>query len=271
MTVILDTAQLPASQRADAISDAIVYASEPCDVVHGSAEFAWARMTYVEFGLGASVYSHAGSGLRMIRRQRHLKMNSRQRLGLAIHDAPAGGVLLGAEERRLCRQELLLVDLTQPYEYFWARSGRADCFQLDYENLGLSVELVRKAAVRLPASPLYSMVKAHLQYLCTNAESFGHQPREATEAIGAGTSQLIAALLCSALDDDRLRQQAIAEIEGPRLIHWLREHLGSPNLTAETAAAGLGVSVDRLRLIWLQLNIPCELEEWISRERTATR
>ena len=56
----------------------------------------------------------------------------------------------------------MLVDLTAPYDFAWSGHGASLAFQIDYADLGLSVETVRAAARRLPSSPLYDLVLHHL-------------------------------------------------------------------------------------------------------------
>ena len=74
MAVILDTDEIIPGRRAEAIKDAMAYASVPCEVTHTCrAGAAWARVTVTPFGPTSEIVVHEGSAMRMTRRARHLR------------------------------------------------------------------------------------------------------------------------------------------------------------------------------------------------------
>ena len=61
--------------------------------------------------------------------------------------------------------ELELVDLTSTFDYLHAGAGVAEALYIDHDQLGLPVDVVRRAAPRLRESPLYDLVLQHFRQL----------------------------------------------------------------------------------------------------------
>ena len=267
MPVVLDTDSTPTAKRAGAISDVMVYASAPCDVVHEDGPTAWARMSYTEFSPGAHCFNHAGSGLSLVRNARHLRSGSPERLSIAVHGAAPGGHAQGDSSRRLHRRELIVTDLTAPYEYFWTGDGRAVCFLVDYAQLELPVDMVRTAASQLESSPLYFLVRDHIEQLCADAEALAVMPDSARVATADATTGLIRALVSTAVD--RASHNTMVETLPARLQHYLQHHLGDGSLDAATLAARHDLSLLQFRRTWSQMNMGAEFEDWLVAQRLA--
>ena len=263
MAVILDTDLIPPGARAGAIKDAIAYASLPCEVTHVyPADAAWARVAYTPFGPTAEIVSHQGSGLRMTRYARHLRAAAPERISLALHGPGAGTMAQRDVTRILGAGEMLLVDLTDRYDY-WFSAGGSSSFQVDYDDLDISVPLARTAAARLRGSPLYELVHDHLWQLCQDAEVLSLSP--AGPAVRQATIQLTRALIMSAADEGTLRRDALAETLLQQMLHYLRANLADPDLSVEQIASAHGISVTQLQRTWSQMGV--ELRDWIIAER----
>ena len=72
--------------------------------------------------------------------------------------------------------DLMLSDLTAPYSFAWVGTGGSRAFQIPYDHLALPVDVVRRAAGRLSASPLHGLVLAHLRRLMRSADEL-RRPR----------------------------------------------------------------------------------------------
>ena len=263
MAVILDTDLITPGGRAGAIKDAMAYASRPCEVTHTCpADAAWARVAYTPFGPTAEIVSHQGSGLRMTRRARHLRVAAPERISLALHGPVSGAMTQRDVTRILGAGEMLLVDLTAPYDY-WFSAGGSSSFQIDYDDLDISVAVARIAAVRLGESPLYELVRDHLRRLCRDAEVLSLSP--AGPAVGRATTQLMRGLIMSAADEGSLRRDALAETLLQQVLYYLRAHLADRDLSAEQIASAHGISVRHLRRTWSEMGV--ELRDWIIAER----
>lgn len=263
MAVILDTDEIIPAHRAGAIKDAMVYASVPCEVTCTCpAGAAWARVASTPFGPTAKILTHQGSGLRMARRARHLRVAAPDRISLVLHGPASGAMTQQDVTRILAAGEMLLIDLTAPYDY-WFSAGGSSSFQIDYDDLDLPVYVARAAATRLGGSPLYELVRDHLGQLCRDAEALSLPP--AGPAVRQATTQLMRALIVSAADEGTLRRDALAETLLQQVLYYLRAHLADPGLSAEQIASAHGISVRHLQQTWSEMGI--ELRDWIIAER----
>lgn len=263
MAVILDTNEIIPARRAGALKEAIAYASVPCEVTHaGSADTVWARVTYTPLSPTSEILTYEGSGMRMTRRARHLRIAAPERISIALHGHGPGTLTQQGRTRILVAAEMLAVDLTAPYDY-WFSAGGCGSFQIDYDDLGIAVPVARRAAAGLGRSPLYDLVRDHLGQLCRDAEVLA-QPQSAL-TVRLATTQLVRALLMSAAGEDTLRQDAMAETLLQRVLHYLRTHLADPDLSAEQIASVHGVSVRHLRRTWDGMGV--DLRDWVIAER----
>ncbi len=263
MAVILDTDLITPGARAGAIKDAMAYASVPCEVTHRCpADAAWARVAYTPLGPTAEIVSHQGSGLRMTRQARHLRVAAPERISLALHGPGSGAMTQRDVTRVLEAGEMLLVDLTAPYDY-WFGAGGSSSFQVDCDDLDISVPVARAAAARLGGSPLYGLVRDHLGQLCRDAEVLSLPP--AGPAVRRATMQLMRALIVSAADEGALRRDAVAETLLQQVLHYLRAHLADRDLAAGQIASAHGISVRQLQRTWSEMGV--ELRDWITAER----
>lgn len=80
---------------------------------------------------------------------------------------------------------------------------------MDYDRLGVSVDVVREAAPRINASPVYSLFRSHLASLFASAETL--PPGPAVTAVGNATTELFRALLRTVRADDERARKALHE------------------------------------------------------------
>ncbi len=198
----------------------------------------------------------------MTRRAPHLRVAAPERISLALHGPASGSMTQQDVTRVLAAGEMLLVDLTAPYDY-WFSAGDSSSFQIDYDDLNIPVPVARTAAARLRESPLYDLVRDHLGQLCRDAEVLSLPP--AGPAVRRATTQLIRALIVSAADEGTLRRDALAETLLQQVLYYLRAHLADPGLSAGQIASAHGISVRHLQQAWSEMGI--ELRDWIIAER----
>jgi AraC-like DNA-binding protein len=159
--------------------------------------------------------------------------------------------------------ELMLSDLTAPYEFSWAEDGGSRAFQIPYGFLALPPHVVRRAAPRLRASPLHDLVRDHLVRLAADAGPLSTDPGAAS--LGTGTIELVRALLVSAAGDERYTRAVREETLLTRLLAYARAHLTDPDLGPHRLAAAHNISVRRLYLEFAGAGL--HLEQWLIAER----
>jgi AraC-like DNA-binding protein len=261
--LLLDTEALPPAERADAFYAAMMQASVPCAVTHeGDQQAIRARMTLHDFG-DANLFTADMSGNRLIRTARHVARESPPVIAVAVQSRGSAWLAQGDERRRVGCGELMLTDLTAPYDFGWTGDGASRAFQIRYEYLGLRVDTVRRAAARLHTSPLYGLVRNHLNQLADDAEKLSADP--GGYALGAATTELIRALLVSAAPDDPERASVMAQTTATRILTYLRQHLAEPDLTPARIAHAHHISVRTLYAILAEHGI--SLEQWLITQR----
>ncbi len=262
MAVLLDTAELPRHDRAEAFYAAMMSASVPSRVEHEDPHGdVHARMDYWLLG-APNLFRNEGSGIRLVRTPKHVRIGGPERLALAVQVVGSGVFSQGGADQRVHTGELMLVDLTAPYDFAWSRHAASQAFQIDYADLGLSVEAVRAAAQRLPSSPLYGLVLHHLTVLPGIIDSL--QRGQSAEILGAATTQLVRALLMSAADQDD-RQPPMADVLFTRITWYARRHLADPELGPARIAAEHNISVRYLYKLFADHQL--SLEQWLISQR----
>jgi AraC-like DNA-binding protein len=159
--------------------------------------------------------------------------------------------------------KLFMTDQSAPYRYH-ARGPNASCsIEMDYDDLGLPIDLVRKAADRLPASPLYDLVTNHLSALHRDLDQIEADPA-ASSVIGA-TTDLLRALVASASEVHRYSRPAMTEALLPMILAYVRLHLRERDLTPQRIARHHNISLRYLYKLCEGAEI--RLMEWIIQQR----
>jgi AraC-like DNA-binding protein len=261
--LLLDTAAVPRDERVDAFRAAMGEASVPCRIDHdyplGGVR---ASMHLWQFG-PANLFTADSTGFRLLRTARHVRMEGTPVVALAVQTSGTGRFSQFGVDRVVAAGDLMLSDLTGPYSFAWSGWGGSRAFQVPHEQLGLPVDVVRRAAPRLTASPLYGLVRAHLRRLADRAEELSLDAGAA--GLGLGTAELLRALLVSAAGDARLRRSVREDTLVARVLAYAREHLTDPDLTPERIARAHNVSVRLLYRACAEAEV--SLEQWIIARR----
>jgi AraC-like DNA-binding protein len=159
--------------------------------------------------------------------------------------------------------KLFITDQSAPYRYH-ARGPNAVCsIEMEYGDLGLPIELVRKATDRLPSSPLYDLVTSHLIALHRDLDQIEADPA-ASSVIGA-TTDLLRALVASASEVERYSRPAMAEALLPMILAYVRLHLRERDLTPQRIARHHNISLRYLYKLCEGAEI--RLMDWIIQQR----
>lgn len=263
MTLVLDTADLPRRERAEAVFAAMLTATPACRLVHWDPDAALqARIDLWDFG-GVFLWRHEGSGVRMTRTAAHIRRDAPEMVAIALQESGRARRIQAAHTADLRRGDLLLSDLTAPYDYAWSGLGAASALSIPYDRLGLPVDLVRRAAPLLHTSSLYGIVRKHLTGLAADADALSTD--QEAPALGEASVSLVRALLASAAHNDRLARSVLAETLAVRIHAYIDLHLRDPLLRPAAIAAAHGIS---LRQLYRVVQPPrSTLEQWIISRR----
>ena len=154
---------------------------------------------------------------------------------------------------------LVLVDQSTPYHYLTRGSLESTSIEMGVQDLGLPIEIVRKAVELLPRSPLYGLITNHLVGLSRDLAQIERDPA-ASSVIGS-TTDLLRALVASAAEVDRYARPAVAEAMLPMVQAYVRQHVRDRDLTPERIARHHGISVRSLHKLCSGSDM--RLMEWI--------
>jgi AraC-like DNA-binding protein len=257
--LILDTSDVPVTDRAEAFDAAMHQASVPCRVEQRTApDQLHAEMHLWPLGPGA-VFTTRASPFRLVRTPRHVRLGGHWALAVSFQAQGRGEYAQLGHEQLVRDDDLMLVDLTAPYSFGCATGGGSRSFQVLHDELGLPGGVVRRAVPRLRASPLHGLVRAHLDWVCS------HAPELAADAgardLGTATVELVRALIVSAAGDEARIAAAREQTLVFRVRAFVRQHLTDPELTPATIAAAHNVSLRQLYKACAAAGL--SLEQWI--------
>jgi AraC-like DNA-binding protein len=261
MPYVLDTATIPAQERVEAVHVAMTQASAPCHVIHEDPHGeVHARMGLWGLG-GANIFTTRASGIRLLRTPKQARQDVMPVVALSVQQQADG------RHEQLDRQEivapgdLMVVDLSAPYDFSWSGDGAAGCIQIPIDQLGLTVDVIRRAIGNVRSSPLCPLVAHHVADVTADAERIGADP--AAPALGAASVELARALLVSAARRDT--RAVLADTLLSRVRAYVRRHLTDPDLRPAAIAAAHNVSLRHLYKVCAQADL--SLEQWIIGER----
>ena len=261
--LLLDTRALPRADRAEAFRAAMQEASVPCRVDHRTpVEQVHARMHLVPFGR-ASVFNTDASAFGLVRTPQHVRREGPAVAVLAYQAEGCGEFAQLGHEQLVRGRDLMLVDLSAPYSFGCAVGGGSRSFQVLHEQLGVPVDVVRRAAPRLRASPLHDLVRTHLEQVCGRAEELSTDP--GATALGTATVELVRALIVSAAGDPVQRSAVREQTLLIRVRTYVGQHLTDPDLTPESIAGAHAVSLRQLYRVCSEAGL--SLEQWVIEQR----
>ncbi|MET9865552.1 MULTISPECIES: helix-turn-helix domain-containing protein [unclassified Streptomyces] len=261
--ILLDTSELPVDERVEAFRAALLTASVPSLVrMEEGGERAFARMERWHFG-ELALFTSGSSGWAVSRSPRYLRLEGAPMVSLSLQVRGTGRFGQSGRQERVAPGELMLNDLTIPYDFAWSGRGGAQALQVPYDALGVPPRIVRRGAERLRASPLYDLVRAHIGRLQADADTLAGDPGAA--ALGSATVELVRALLTSAAGVDAYARPALAESLLQRVLAYARTHLTEPDLTPARIAHAHSISVRALYRLCARAGL--SLEQWIIEQR----
>lgn len=260
--LVLDTESLQPAERAEAFQTAV---SANCSTSAATFEDPCSfRADLHVFELGpAKIFNIEASGTTLRRTPRMTRDVNECEIALALPVRTHNHMLWAREERQFGPRDMILVDLSAPYVYGWQGDGASYAFHVDVDQLGLPMDLVRTAARRLPASPIYPLVRDHIVRVLTDAHQLAGTAG-ATQ-IGTASVELMHALIVSAADDGRRLDDAMHTSSGARVQAYVRHHLGDSDLTPQKIAASNGLSVRALYAMYETFGV--SLEQSIIQQR----
>jgi AraC-like DNA-binding protein len=240
MAVLLDTSAIRAADRHEVFRSAMLEASGATRIdLETPPEGVEGRMTLCSLG-PSRIFTAASSGMAMTRDRRTARGASPEAVAVAVHGAGIGRHQMGDRQRLVRTGDVMIVDVTRPFDFSWSGWGSSTSLQVPISELGMPVEAVQRAATRLESSPLYRIVSRYLVELTDDAERLSAAPTAA--ALGEVSTQLIRALLSGAVDDAGGGRDVLEHTLLTQVRVYVDQHLRDPALDADSVAASLAIS-----------------------------
>ncbi|MFI0374107.1 helix-turn-helix domain-containing protein [Actinomadura sp. 1N219] len=263
--LVLDTADVPTAERAEAFHAVAEGEAGTCSVEHQVDERGqiWQRLETWQFGPMTMIVT-SGTGMRYWRTPRHMRMDTLHSISLLTHPIGTGGILWNDYRQRISSQTLYLEHRTEAhYEYNWSGTGMSIACVIDFDRLGLPEGMVRAAIPLVVGSSVAPLLLNQVRALHRNAD---HLSADAgAPAIGDSLLCLTRALVASVTPDPRSRREIAQETLVPRILAYVRAHLTDPALTPQRIAHAHNIAPRTLYRLCESQGI--SLEQWIIRKR----
>lgn len=261
MALLLDTRNVAPEARRDSVRDAYLRADVPRQVfLTSQVAVDSTRIEAWKFG-AIKLFSPESPGMTMTVMRTGSSGRLDPMIALCVQIHGSGLSVEGGFQNQLLPRDLVMVGPTSPNEF--RIDGATFAIEIPFDEIGVTVEIARKASEQLPASPLFRLVGRHLLMLRADADEISLSAT--AHEVGAATVQLVRALIISAALDDRSSRSALGDVLAPRVFAYIREHLTDRNLTPTSIARAHNISVRYLYKLCEAADI--RLVEWIIEER----
>ncbi|UGT62651.1 helix-turn-helix domain-containing protein [Nocardia asteroides] len=261
MAVVFHAAELPRGDRADATHSAFLDQIWPTTVRLTDAAADDSLLEAWDFGRTSIFQAHL-TGMYLSRSGRQVRDGPAEVLTIARQDRDIGRHEQFGIQHTVAPGELMVVDMNEPYEFHWAERGSSHALYLPIDEVGLPREVVVAAAARLPASPLYALMSAHIRDLVAAGDLVSGTG--AADALSDAAIDLARALLASAYGAEYGRA-AMHDALLPRIRGYVRRRLADPELSPATIARAHDISVRTLFRLCAAAEFG--LEQWITTNR----
>ena len=263
MRLLLDSRQLNQADRSAAVTAHLSSVEVPQLVtVDTSGADLWHRLEWWDLGPGAHLLLTAGTGIRVKRGPRQLRIAAPDRLAVSFQLTGIASRSVAGTNSEMRPGQLHLVDQTDVFECGWSGIAGSLAFIVDYDRLGVSPPAARAAASRLASSPVYNLVRAHFAGLREAGSRLRSSSAQAM--IGQATTELVRAVIATAAQEGSGREELHRSLH-LRLTRYVEHHLTDPQLDAERIAAEHNISVRHLYNVWSGHELT--LAQWIIRKR----
>lgn len=252
--LLLDSSTVPERDRADLITSVMADASEASVALDRDSGVS-ARMELWRFGPVQLLRSES-SGVSMSCNAAQSRRGGSPILALAVQERSWARSEQFGNQRHIGPGRLMLVDLTSPFAFSWNPHGASRALQLPLDELDLPMDVIRRAAARLPASPLAGLMTGHVVDLARDADRIAADPGAAS--VGAVSIDLARALISSAAGSHSGGRAVRQDTLLSQVQEYVRQHLRHPDLGPTTIAEAHNISVRQLYALCARAGVSLE-------------
>jgi AraC-like DNA-binding protein len=264
MTLVWDSAALPAGERADALRETIrsEVVRVELDLPH-VPERVRARVALTNLAR-VQICSVDAMPTTVTRTQRLARgCDEEPALFLSLQVSGTSMMVQHGREAVLHAGQFAVYTTTSPYTLLFEHGVHAHFFRFPLAELALPETAARDLCARPlggPGDPLAELTSSYLLRLAASPEL---RSRPLSDALGQPTIELLrAALTAGNSSAGRDARHAALDV---RILEYLRNHLADPDLSAATVAAAHHISVRHLYGVLSRMQI--NLGDWIRNQR----
>jgi AraC-like DNA-binding protein len=265
MALLLDTSNIPAAKRNDAISAVLSESSGTTRVSHNVPDelikneiHAWAM------GPRNDLFRIRDTALRLSRTARDRQPGEQELFALSYQHR-GSSYFLGDDGAKVAQAgRLFMGDLSHSCEFVFGNDADISTFVMTQEDLGLPNSFVEIASRKLESSWLYQLVCADFARLSDAARDLADN-EDATGLLATAMVSLTRGLLASTDPDNRHARDAIEDTLPDTIALYIRQHLSDASLDAEQIASANHISTRLLGQLWAAAGE--DLDAWILRHR----
>jgi AraC-like DNA-binding protein len=263
VTVVLDSARIPASDRDAAVREAVARMKVPLDIEFPAGVGPVVRGAFTDLG-SLRICSCRSNATRIARTAQLVRDDFEPSLFLGLQKSGSSLVVQDGREAILRPGDLVLFTTTAPFTVVDTGGIRQYLIRLPIDRLALPEGLLRQvSAVRLsPGHPVADLAAAYFRRMASRPDLFEHP---GAVAVSQPSIDLIRALVTTHLDATALAREAAQATLGLRVLEYVRSHLGDPDLDAARIAAEHYISVRHLYNVLAQMGV--SLGAWIRTQR----
>ncbi|MFD1815174.1 helix-turn-helix domain-containing protein [Rhodococcus gannanensis] len=261
MTVVFDTAEFEAGDRADATCTAMQENSAPSNVTLEDPSVVSSLMEVWSYG-DASIFRSRMSGMTLLRTGKQAVRTPSPLISIAVQEVATARYEQGGVQRLVAPGELMVVDLNARYDYAWDTFGSSRCLHVPLDRLDLPSDVILGGAAHPERSPIARMISNHISTLTVEGDALSATP--GATALGEAAIDLARALFATAHGGAYVRT-AMNDTLTTRIRSHVRAHLFDPSLSAESIAAAHGISTRHLYTLCAAAGF--SLEQWIIEQR----
>ena len=265
MALLLDTTNVPADERDDAISAVLSARFLPTRASHGVPDELINNQTESwAVGPRNEIIRIRDNALRLSAAASDKQPGVREDFAITYQHRGTSVFLEDDGAQVEYAGKLFLKDVSRGYEFAFAGEADISAFVMTHEDLGFSDSFVEAASRRLTTSRLYNLVRVDFARLPDAARNLSDN-EDAASVLAAAMVNLTRALVASTDPENRHARDAIEETLPDTVSLYIRHHLGDASLDAEQIAAANHISTRRLDQLWTAAGE--DLEAWILRQR----
>ena len=265
MSIVLNSNDMPVSERVDAIHDAICTGVLPVEIRWDRPADEidlWCRLATA----GPLNYNTARSSDNALwRTARQARSDHEPLVFVAVQGEGCSRVSQGDRQAVLRPGDMTIYETTSTYSITNTGPTELHYFQVPRSALALpqsTLDRVRGARIGADNNPLAAVVARFL--ISLGRGDILDRPR-AAELMVTPAIELVRALVAAHVEDEDLAQEPLEQSLVLRVQRYIADHLGGRDLSAETIAAAHHVSVRQLYKVLARADIP--LSETIRRQR----